>query len=175
MAGILKVDQIKATGSGGIVEIPSGTTLYPPGHVIQTLNTYMPTQVESSMSSWTDLNFDQSITPSSLSSKVLVTVQMAGCGTRDTSTQGRLALYRGSTLLAYFADYIGSSLASGSEAYPGITWMDSPATTSATTYEVKAIRATGSANVYINHYRGGSTDDPQSYAVSTMTVMEIAQ
>lgn len=160
------------TGSSGQI-IPKAAL--PTGSVLQVVTNYMPSQNEGSYASAVDC-FSCSITPTSASSKVLILVNMAGCGTRDTSTHASIWLARGSgrTVLTYFANYIGNVASSGEEGYPSTTYLDSPATTSQVDYYVRAIRSSGSASVYINHYAGGSANDRTLYAVSTITLMEIA-
>lgn len=170
MAGILKVDQIKATGSGGNVEIPSGTTLYAPGHMIQVVEGFSITQVEGSYSAATSLGLSASITPSSTSSKILVSVHLTGCGSRDTATLWRGILRRDSTDLCTLNNYTGSQMNSGGEQYVSGSYYDSPNTTSSVTYAMYGERMSGSANCYAIH---NNSVNPRQRA--TITLMEIAQ
>lgn len=185
MASDLTVQTIRGPGSGANANrilIPSGQTLVVPnnalstsGIVRQVVTAFMQPQLEGSLTSATDC-FSCSITPTSASSRILVLVNMAGCGTRDTSTIGRLWLAKGPsrTVLTHFADYLGNALPSGAETYPSTTFLDSPSTTSQVDYYVRTIRTDGSTNVYINHYRGGSSVDRTQFASSTMTLIEIS-
>jgi len=121
-----------------------------------------------------------SITPSSTSSKILVTVSLAfGCGSGDRISFTAL---RGSTNLANHS----STLSNRTPAFFGVvpnssndlcngffSTLDSPSTTSATTYSVSG-RVTG-GTAYIN----ASFNDTDSAVntnrgVSSITVMEIA-
>jgi hypothetical protein len=96
---IVPVGGIPAGASGGgVVQIVEGSTI---------------TQVESSFSSETNLGLSASITPRSSSNKILIMVNMTGCGSRDTATAWRNALKRDSTDLASFNNYTGSQQASG--------------------------------------------------------------
>lgn len=118
----------------------------------------------------TDLSV--SITPSATSSKVLVifNISMAGSTTNDIFAN----LVRGSTAIAQssgatnnatFAGFTSSTAALNSWCS---SYLDSPATTSATTYKFQ-LRA-GSDTAYVNR-RGADTSNG---SVSTITVMEIS-
>ena len=135
------------------------------GKVLQVVQGSTDTQVEASFSSSTDVGLSVSITPSSTGSKVLIIVQCAGCGTRDTSTYYRLTLRRDSTnLVDGFAQYVGNASGSGVETYPNTVYLDSPNTTSAISYNLRATRQGGTANCYFNH---------SLPAFSTIAAMEI--
>jgi len=106
------------------------------------------------------------ITPSSATSKILV---IASCAVSKNSTDyGLYTLYRGDvatgTNLAGSGNYFGRVRSGSSDPYqiPSFHYLDSPATTSATTYIVTA-RVTG-----------GSTSVSTQNHKSTLTVMEVA-
>ena len=128
------------------------------------------------------------ITPTSSDSKILVQLHMHVGGSVDTHVAG--LILRGSTEIG-IADANGTrtrnSFATGIRANyngtaGGADWatamisqsvLDSPATTSATTYSVK-IGGNGSATVTVNFDErnlDGSTDS--SIAISTITLMEV--
>ena len=152
---IVPVGGIPAGASGGgVVQIVEGSTI---------------TQVESSFSSETNLGLSASITPRSSSNKILIMVNMTGCGSRDTATAWRNALKRDSTDLASFNNYTGSQQASGEETYPNGMYLDSPATTSSITYSVHGKRSFGSANCYFCH---NDSTNPRQRA--TIVLMEIS-
>lgn len=95
------------------------------------------TPAQTSSSTYTSTNLTASITPSSASSriKIIVTGAMQVTGTNNAF----LSVFRGSTDLAGnnfgFSSCVGSS---GTNRFPtAIIYIDSPATTSATTYTVK--------------------------------------
>jgi hypothetical protein len=147
----------------------------PTGAVLQIVTGYMAAQNEGSFASATDL-FSASITPQFSSSKILVIVNMAGCLSRTNGTYADIWIARGSgrTRLTTFANYLGGPSYSNTEVYPNTMFLDSPATTSSTTYYVRAVRSGGSSTLAFNHYAGGGADDRTIYAVSTITLMEIA-
>lgn len=136
---------------------------------------------------WTDIpSLSVSITPTSTSSKVLVLVDVKGAGTVGASTV-RTRLLRGSTAI-YVGDtasnrplglghFYGGGDASNAYyiAQLGGVVLDSPASTSATTYKVQIGADTNVATVYVNRTQ---TDRDQAYVdsrvASSITVMEIA-
>ena len=147
--------------------LPSGTVLQVKQTVLST--TYALTD------SYADITgFSVSITPSSTSSKILVQVNLQG---RVTGTEGwGLRLYRDTTLIhdptpdtsgpPYFLYLsISGSTLHGSGAF---SYLDSPSTTSATTYKIQGRKRTS----------GGTADLPSSgtdnNGSSSITVMEIA-
>jgi hypothetical protein len=124
-----------------------------------------------------------SITPSSTSSLVLVTASIQGAGNGSTSSNAFTRLLRGSTVIGAgasagtripvnavlgLADYLGF-IDSAS-----IAFLDSPATTSATTYKIQMASQSGAVAVYINRAENDADDPTRARASSTITVMEIS-
>ena len=119
------------------------------------------------------------ITPTSASNKILVTVNL---GTLASSNNAAIQIVRNSTPIAIgdaatsrtqatMAD-INSLGANG--ASMSFSFLDSPATTSSTTYKVQIWAGVSATNVYVNL---GSQDAAQAYrfrTASTITVMEIS-
>jgi len=135
---------------------------------------------------WADVSgMSASITPTSASSKILVTVDMKGAGGNDYSII-RARLLRGSTAI-YVGDASGSRpqsigqfyMASGGGPYYiaqlGGTYLDSPATTSSVTYKIQ-IGADGTSQVvFVNRTQGDR--DAANYdarVAASITLMEIA-
>ncbi len=126
----------------------------------------------------TDLSV--SITPSSASNKILILANVIGHGSNNSF----LTAFRGSTNLASPTSPSGRTPSLSGDfritadtyrtASMPIMFLDSPATTSATTYKLGASIWGNGNSVYIN--RSASDDDfgYQNRAVSTLTVMEIA-
>ena len=123
---------------------------------------------------WEDSNLTQTITPTSSSSKVLVLVGQSGCSKDGASIYSALSLrlVRGSTSIQVFANYAGYNNAAAAQ-YLGIgtinaVFLDSPATTAATTYKTQMISSNGN---------GGATVQDNilsTVQVSTITLMEIS-
>ena len=118
-------------------------------------------------------------TPSSASSKILVIYNVSG--SQAVAAQiGRSRLMRGSTEIN-IGDAASTRARGTSDPFsvaPQIigttiagSFLDSPATTSATTYKFQI--ATSGGTVYINRSEDDSDETIRSRTVSTITVMEI--
>lgn len=160
----------------------------PSGSVIQVVQTVVTAPIAGSIGAvWADTpGMSVTITPISTNNKILVTVDMKGAGTMDSSVI-RSRLLRNSTPI-YFGDaasnrpqsmgqfYISSG-GSGQHylAQLGGTFLDSPATTSAVTYKVQ-IGADGTTQiVYVNRTQGDRDANVyDSRVAASITVMEIA-
>ena len=170
MAGTLTVQNIEGPSSGANankVIIPSGQTLYAPGHVVQVVRANFTTNNVTSSSSYVATDIEASITPTSASSLILVNV-CTGIDTNNTTRAAYLTLYRDNTtnLKQGSSDWIVFGVSnSGRIQIPGnLQYMDSPATTSSVTYT-------------LYHRSGGSyqTEVPGTFQTQQITLMEIAQ
>ena len=121
------------------------------GKVLQVVQGTTTTGMGTTSSTYADTNLTATITPSSSSSKVLVLItqsfSMYAGPTEEVMI--KVKLVRGSTdILSYTGDFIKLRTPSGTLTLSGnfpITYLDSPATTSATTYKTQgALNATGS-------------------------------
>ena len=137
------------------------------GTVLQVIQAQTSTQVTTTSGSWSDTTLTATITPSSSSSKILIFVSQNGLG-KDAGNGGsavNLKLLRASTDLIVFANgiaYTGvSNILYTSSA--SVNYLDSPATTSATTYKTQ-----------ISSYSNGGNIYAQKDGISTITLMEIA-
>jgi len=158
--------------SGDTITIPSGATITNSGtatgfgKILQVLNATMNTETVMNNNTWTDVGITLAITPSSSSSKVLIQANAAGCGKATNNTYLELKLLRDTTDLIVIEQrggYTGDTSANkvGSCA---CTYLDSPSTTSATTYKLQG--RSGSNNAY------AQVGDSNPY--STITLMEIS-
>jgi hypothetical protein len=112
------------TASGGkIVQVVSGTTR---------------TAVASSSNVFADTGITATITPTSASNKIAVFVVVATVFKQTNDTSANFKLLRGATTIADMANinYTGGATPAIMTAVP-INFVDSPATTSATTYKVQ--------------------------------------
>ena len=147
--------------------------------VLQTVSTAKTDTFSTTSASMTDVTgLSVSITPSSATSKILVLLQVNGSG--DSATTNLFGqLVRDSTAID-----IGDTAGSRSrvtffqEAGLGIgnsvaIFLDSPATTSATTYKVQ-VRTQGAGTVFINSRYSDPDDATRPRTASTITVMEIS-
>lgn len=148
------------------------------GQIVSTFKS--DTFTAAAASTWTDITgMSVTITPTLASSKVLVQMVLTGDGNLNDSSMAA-KLLRGSTTIAV-GDAGGSRIQASVGAYTGnsnsvnsmvMTFLDSPATTSATTYKVQG-QALGGTNIYVN--RTKTDPDSTSYAryASSITVTEI--
>ena len=108
------------------------------GKVLQVVQATYATQVNVSTSTYTDTGLSVSITPSSASSKVLVMAVHTGAGKDTSDTAINLKLFRGATDLGLYASIFG--LTSSTATFISnlaIQYLDSPSTTSSTTYKTQ--------------------------------------
>jgi len=147
-------------GTGGTLD-----RLNRAGNVLQVVNATYSTTVTSHSSTYADTGLTATITPSLASSKILILVNQVGLGKVNNHYLG-LRLVRGATTLITFeneAGYTGSTLnqrVGGS----GACYLDSPNTTSATTYKTQFNSTDNGATVFVNN----------NNVTSTITLMEIA-
>jgi len=158
--------------AGEVIKIAAGKTLdlktqgsvtMPTGSVLQVVNTNTSTSVANAGSGWADTGIVATITPSSTSSKILILVDGQGFEINQAPIGFSTRLLRGSTSLSDFNQYSSYTYANNTTNV-GINYLDSPSTTSATTYKVQIVRsgASGTANAQAN----GS--------MSTITLMEVS-
>ena len=139
------------------------------GKVLQVVNTTYGTERSSSSSTYADTFLTATITPSLATSKILVIITQQGIY-KSGNTNLELKLMRDSTSILTFGDgngYTGNTdgnnIGSVSASY-----LDSPATTSATVYKTQFRSTTNAADVYVQSYR---TTAGATY--STITLLEI--
>ena len=149
--------------------------------VLQVVSTIKTDTFTSSSTSFIDITgLSVSITPQSADSKVLVLAQVTG--SEDVGTgPGFIQLVRGSTAID-IGDAAGSRVrASAGLSAPyatepgvfGLVFLDSPATTSATTYKIQGRQAT-TGTFFINRSDTDTDSNLFIRAASTITVMEIS-
>lgn len=138
------------------------------GKVLQVVNATYDTSTTNSTSTFADTGLTASITPSSATSKVLVFVNQSGCrkGDQDNGNSVVLNLLRGATQIV--ADFAGrggftNSLVDNYFGSASVTYLDSPATTSSTTYKTQFKNYVNGANVTVQAASG----------VSSITLLEI--
>jgi len=159
------------SGDTGIDKIAAGAIEFadlPTGSVLQVVNATYGTQTSVSTNSWTDSGLTATITPKFTTSKILVLVCHTGVKKESSNTAMGSRLLRGATTILNFDGLSGFSNSSGQNAVAtSATYLDSPATTSATTYKTQINSQANSATVVVNDYY---TDR----STSTITLMEIA-
>ena len=162
------------TGTIAAARLPAGSVL----QVLQTVKSDTFTMSSTTFADITGLSV--SITPSSSSNKILILANVNNVGTTGTSSSG-IRLLRGSTVIGVGDASSNRTLTSGGSNYGnvGVTitgdsvmFLDSPATTSSTTYKIQ-IQAYAST-AYVNRSNTDSNDPAYYRSISSITVMEIA-
>lgn len=150
------------------------------GSIIQTVTTTLTTTFATTSGTYTDITgLSVSITPSSASNTILVVVTLQGSG--STSTSPIYQLVRGSTPIC-----IGTSVGSRTAGTSSLNvnsasgmnsnsfhFVDSPATTSATTYKVQILSVSAGQQVLINSSNTDTNVAGFPRTASTITVFEI--
>ena len=156
-----------ANAISGIVPVANGGTgasSFTKGKVLQVVHSSTSTSVSSSNTTLVDTGLSASITPASSSNKVLILVNHGDVDKNGGDTNGRIHLFRDSTFILEFARNLnntGDSTEQRTET--GCNFLDSPNTTSATTYKTQFSR----------NAAGGSFTVQTSGCTSTITLMEI--
>ena len=148
------------------------------GKVLQVVSTTKTDTFSTTSTSYVDVTgLSVSITPSSATSKILVIASLSG----GESAGWGFQLVRGSTAIC-IGDSGGGSRMQGTGGVstrdtnglnnPSANFLDSPATTSATTYKVQMYAP--SLTAYLNRTYGDLNANYTVRSASTITVMEIA-
>jgi len=153
-----------ATGNGG-----TGATSFAPGKVLQIVQGQKDGLISTSSTSYVTTNLSASITPSATDSKVLILANMTACLQATQNKNGFFTIYRASTNIApggsgLYQQLSGIYSASGGSITPGLnmSFLDSPNTTSSTTY-----------TVYMATDSGGDQRMNQNGASSVIQLLEI--
>jgi len=171
MALVLDGNGTMTVGNGDITGLAAGalpSTVIGAGAVLQVVQGLLTTQVTTTTNNtFVTTGLLASITPTSSSSKILATVSGTGY-TSASAVQGVFTLYRNSTNLSTYGFTL--AYASGANLQAGITfsYLDSPATTSSTTYTLYFTLSNSAGTVYFN------SQSAWGQGTSTITLMEIA-
>ena len=173
----LSVGQLRGlTVNDNVITVPSGHTLYAPGHVVQVVSVTKTDTFSTTNTSFTDIpGLSAPITPSSASSKILVLCEIVAASPSNNATHFGLVrnstdIARSTTASSVNASNVILDLGVTQNFSVGIQFMDSPNTTSSTVYKTQ-MRQLSSGTGFINR-RSFNNDFG---AISTMTLMEIAQ
>jgi len=142
------------------------TTKLGAGSVLQVVSTYYGTTASTNSGSYVDTGLSLSITPTSASSKILVMVTHGTPIKTNATTDVNMRLNRASTVLWEFGSdmlNVGASPTNNYGTTATIQYLDSPATTSSTTYKTQFCNGQNNGNTVYAHIAG-----------SSMTLMEIA-
>ena len=158
------------------------TNTMPTGSVLQVVQAVKTDRFTTTSGTFVDITgYSATITPSSTSSKILV-ISSFHVSNGATSAYVRAQLLRGATALGLgdasgSATQITSTSSIGNSSDPDIlnssyTYLDSPATTSATTYKWQMYTFGGRTGTF--NGSTGTADSNRLNSSSTITLMEIA-
>ena len=179
----LTSERVLTAGTGiTLTDAGAGSTLTvspSAGAVLQVVSTSKTDAASSSSTIYTDISgMAVSITPSSASNKVLVIADLSMA--TDAANFAGIKLVRGSTDVS-IGDAAGSRFQTSRESFVStgsnsqsmsLIFLDSPATTSSTTYKIQWICNTAGSN-YLNRSRTDTNSGTFSRSASSITVMEI--
>ena len=134
----------------------------PAGSVLQVVNATYSTTATNSTASYADTGLTATITPKFNTSKILVILSQNGVSGNSATTGVNLQLLRGASSISIFGVANAYGVTS-SNITVSCNYLDSPATTSATTYKTQFVR-----------YAGSTVTVQGSGDMSTITLMEIA-
>lgn len=155
----LALGQLKGlTINSNKITVPSGHTLYAPGHVIQTQTGIYSTQVTTTSTSFVATGLQVTITPKSTTSKILIVAHNS-----HESASGNfvaVTLYRNAINLGSSVFGLGCIAGVG---MGSVNIIDSPATTSPVTY-----------SYMFKSYNGGLCYANENSGGMSITALEIA-
>ena len=173
MTSELRVDKIIPTtgaptdGGGGIIQVKMGT---------------LTSKFNTASSSMVDCGLSVTITPKFNTSKILVQVSLGSLSNNERYKRAFMNIVRGSTNVitgdAATGDEVTAAVCSRSaddnhiQIPVSFMVLDSPATTSATTYKVQLSRGSDSGTVVLNGSYGA--DAYAGNTASTIIVMEVS-
>ena len=181
-SGAITISAPLVAGSG-VLTLPTGTdtlvgkattdtltnktlgagTVFPAGAVLQVVSAAYSTITTNSTTTYADTGLTATITPTKNTSKILVLINQSGALASNTVSGINIQLLKNASVLSLLANYINYTVAN-IDTTVSTCYLDSPATTSATTYKTQFARGTGAGSVTVQD--SGST--------STITLMEIA-
>jgi hypothetical protein len=142
------------------------------GKVLQVIQDTVVGTVSTTSSSFQATGLSVAITPSAATSKVLVMVSVNAVAKPTSTVNGsgvKIQARRDTTEIVFAGDWIGATnnLDYNSLGSVSFSYLDSPATTSSTTYDVRFANFVSGQTAYINNYNASDT------VTSTIIVMEI--
>jgi len=153
----LKADSTAGTGL-------AWATLPSSGKVLQVVSATNATAVVSSSTTFVDTNLTATITPSSATSKILVMVTQSCFKSAANASLGlKLNINRGASAIftSIYLLYTGTAIELST--FETIGYLDSPSTTSATTYKTQ----------FANQFNNASVEVQPSNTTSSIILMEI--
>jgi len=154
-------------GTNGLT-FNNSTTQASAGQILQVVNATYSTQTSTTTNSFIDTGLSATITPKFSTSKILVLITHNGNLTNNVGANGlQFKIYRGATDLGIFENAAPYGNATAGQFLGGavaMSYQDSPATTSATTYKTQFCSRENVSTVFVQY----------ASSKSTITLMEIA-
>ena len=165
LEGTLPDTNINNASLDNVTGLPAGVG----GKVLQVVTTTKTDVTSTTSASFVDITgMSVSITPASTSSKILILSDI-GVSSDTTDRSDQIRLLRDATTIVSSANLFRITV--NSVMYnASLNYVDSPATTSATTYKLQWLSEAGLGTVYLNR-RGNNAS---VFTISTITAMEIA-
>jgi hypothetical protein len=140
------------------------------GKVLQVVSATYGVETSSSSSTFADTGLTATITPSSATSKILVIVSQAGVAKLTSDTFVNLRLLRAGSSILKMGDNNGGNGGNGFNNIGTVSasYLDEPATTSATIYKTQFASQANSASVRVQAYNADTGS-----SISTITLLEI--
>ena len=162
--------------SAGKPSFPNGGV----GKILQVMQATSDNQVSTTSTSYVDTPLSQAITPTSTSSKILIRFKIS-CSTNNATNLISFQIVRGSTAVGNGDEgsqrYCHSAFRGQfNDPHPHATitgeFLDSPSTTSATTYKIQFVVDGNTGFINRDNTNGNNTNYPSP--LSTLTLMEVA-
>lgn len=162
---------ISISGSGVVTGLSTGNSNI--GKILQVVTSQYTTSFSTSSQSWTDMGISALITPSSTSSRIIVSLN-GNCALGSTTNTVLFNFVRNSTNIGQPSSGSVPStfnfFATDNGSVPiNFSWIDSPQTTSPITYKVQW-RTDAAFTAYFLRHVGGTDYN----TVGSFTLMEIA-
>jgi hypothetical protein len=152
--------------TSGTVLTSASNTNFPAGSVLQVVQASYSTSTSTTSTSFVDTGLTASITPASLSNKILIIVNHPENYKADTNAANAMALNicrSGSQIVQFNADLLFNNTVAYLFSSASYTYLDSPSSTSSVAYKTQ-----------FKHNRGGTAVLVQGNSMpSTITLMEI--
>ena len=147
-------------------------TVFPAGSVLQVVQATSTTLTATTSATYADATgFTATITQISASSKILVLCDISYYIQADNATVGGVQIVRGATAIytdnRYAVDNVNANVGLGG--HGAFNYLDSPATTSATTYKIQIKRTSTAGTSY-----AFKINDTASTNISSITLIEVA-
>ena len=129
------------------------------GKVVQIVSASYATQTATASTNFSDTGITATITPTSSSNKILVLCSVNGVNKNAANTSINTQLLRGATVIVKLGedDAYNNTVNTNSIGSISTAYMDSPATTSATTYKVQFANGTGQGSAVVCNSGSRST------------------